>query len=407
MIRGRGFKRPGTASLLAALLKGAVITAPLFFSGAAPAMAQGQTIPEHLQKRTFEDVAGWSSDDHLAALQSFLRFCDRPQSLNKSKAFPQLRADDLKRLCRDARAAAGTQDAARHFVESRFTPFRIAQKGFLTGYFEPELAASRKKTSQYSTPLLQKPDGLVPATATNRPDNWPDKLSHGRLIEGKLTEMPDRGAIMDGALDGENLELVWLEDPIEAFFVHIQGSARLRLSDGGVMRVGYAGKTGHPYTGIARLLVKRGEGTPEDFTMAGTKTWLRKHPDQRDALFRENRSYIFFREVTEIDGEDGPVGAAGLPLTAGRSLAVDPNHIPYGAFVFVGSGLQDPESGSDFGRLLVADDTGSAIRGPARGDLFVGSGDAAGSFAGNVRHEADFTLLVPNLLLPPDETVTD
>ncbi len=404
----RRFKRPGTAGLLAAMLKGAVITAPLFFSGAAPAMATGLTIPEHLEKRAFKDLDGWRSDDHLAALKSLMRFCGRPEALRKSSAFPQLRTDHLDQLCKEAAGTSlGSPAAARRFFEARFTPFRIVQPGFITGYFEPELAASRNKTSQYATPLLQKPDGLVPVTAANRPDNWPEELSHGRLIEGILSEMPDRGAIMNGALDEENLELVWLADPIDAFFVHVQGSVRLRLTDGSVMRVGYAGKTGHPYTGIARLLVKRGEGTPDEFTMAGTRAWLKENPDKRDALFRENRSYIFFREVTDIDAGDGPVGAAGLPLTAGRSLAVDPGHIPYGALVFVGSDLPDPANGTTFGRLMVADDTGSAIRGPARGDVFVGSGEAAGTYAGDIRHAADFTLLVPNALLPTDDAVTD
>lgn len=371
-------------------------------------MAEGPRIPDRFEKVTYADLPGWQEDDHLAALNSFLRLCARPDALETSGAFPRLGPDQLETLCRAAGESGGaSRQAARAFFESRFTPFQISEAGFVTGYFEPEMTASREKTADFTTPLLKKPEGLETVTEANRPKDWPGTLSHGRRVAGKLTEMPDRGAIMDGALDPEALELVWLADPVDAFFIHIQGSARLRLTDGTVMRVGYAGKTGHPYTGIARLLVRRGEGTPEDFTMSGTRAWLATHPEERDDLFRENRSYIFFREVTGVGEHEGPVGAAGLPLTAGRSLAVDPAHVPYGALVFVGSDLTDPGTGTPFRRLMVADDTGSAIRGPARGDIFVGSGEAAGAIAGEIRHAAKFTVLVPNAVLDAGSPVTD
>lgn len=204
---------------------------------------------------------------------------------------------------------------------------------------------------------------------------------------------------MDGALDPEGLELVWLKDPIEAYFIHVQGSARLKLPDGSSMRVGYAGKSGHPYTGIGRLLVQRGEGTPDDFTMSGLKSWLRANPEQRDALFRQNQSYIFFREIKGATIEDGPIGAAGLPVIAGRSLAVDNRYISYGLPVFVSTNAPDlDQPKSPFRRLMIADDTGSAIRGPSRGDIFVGSGEDAGRLAGDIRHPATFTMLLPNVL---------
>jgi len=370
-------------------------------------MADGPRIPDHLEAIAYADLAGWATDDHQAALHSFVRFCKR-DSLGAAAAFYEVPVQDLVGLCQSAElSGAGSEVKARGFFETHFTPHRIAAPGFVTGYFEPELAASRERTAEYATPLLKKPAGLEPVSEDNRPEDWPDHLSHGRRMNGKLTEMPDRGAIMGGALATENLELVWLADPVDAFYIHVQGSARLRLTDGTVMRVGYAGKTGHPYTGIARLLVKRGEGTPEEFTMAGTRAWLENHPEERDALFKQNRSYIFFREVTEVGNDEGPVGAAGLALTAGRSLAVDPDHIPYGALVFVGSEFDDPAAGGKLRRLMVADDTGSAIKGPARADIFVGSGEAAGVIAGEIRHPATLTLLVPNLALGSGTTVTD
>jgi membrane-bound lytic murein transglycosylase A len=408
-MQGKRTTRPWPGVRLVSLLKGAVLAAPLFFSGAASAMVPGQKIPDRFEEISFSSLPGWQDDDHAAALSGFLRLCRKPDILNQDQLFPPVSTPDVQKLCREAEKAAGAGgDAPRIFFESRFTPLRIAQSGFVTGYFEPELAASRVRTDEFRYPLLKKPDGLEAITPENRPQDWPGTLSHGRRINGRLTEMPDRSAIMDGKLDTENLELVWLADPIDAYFVHVQGSARLRLADGGAMRVGYAGKTGHPYTGIARLLVTRGEGTPEDFTAAGLRAWLEAHPDERDELFRQNRSFIFFREVDEIGLNDGPVGAAGLPLVAGRSLAVDPDFIPYGTMVFVSSKLEDHDSGNArFRRLMVADDTGSAIKGPARGDIFVGSGQAAGAIAGEIRHKADFTILVPTIRLVPSSVATD
>lgn len=360
-------------------------------------MAHGPRIPDRFEEISFTALAGWQSDDHSAALESFLRLCRKPEIFKENLILPRLSPEAMEGLCRDAQTTAGNSPAeARRFFETRFRPYRIVQKGFVTGYFEPELRASRVRTSEFSVPLHKKPEGLEPVTDGNRPDDWPAGLSHGRRVGGKLTEMPDRGAIMDGALDREQLELVWLADPVDAFFVHVQGSAKLRLADGSAMRVGYAGKTGHPYTGIARLLVTRGEGTPEEFTMSGLRAWLNAHPEKVEPLLKENRSYIFFREVDEIGPQEGPVGAAGLPLTAGRSLAVDPAFLPYGTLVFVASELVDPiGNNSTFARLMVADDTGSAIKGPARGDIFTGSGAVAGALAGEIRHAADFTVLVP------------
>ncbi|WP_103222036.1 murein transglycosylase A [Roseibium marinum] len=371
-------------------------------------MQPGPQLPEQFQQISFAGLAGWDQDDHSAALASFLRFCDPSDALSEGPQALRLQPDELARLCSAAQTGNDGSAAARRFFESRFTPFRITEPGFVTGYYEPEVAASRRKSEVFSVPLHKKPAGLEILMPENRPENWPAHLSHGRRTGQTLSELPDRGAIMDGALDGEELELAWLADPVDAYFIHVQGSARLRMTDGSVMRVGYAGKTGHPYTGIGRLLVTRGEGTPEDFTMAGLRAWLANHPDRRDDLFRENRSYIFFREVTETGPDEGPVGAAGLPLTPGRSLAIDPQHLPYGALVFVAAGFEDPDrAGKTFARLVVADDTGSAIKGRARGDIFTGSGETAGQIAGAIRHKAEFTVLVPNSRLSGNAAATD
>ena len=398
-----------SASLVATSLKGAVLAAPLFFAGAVSAMPQSLHIPDNLEETAFSDLKGWERDNHLSALNSFLRFCSRPDDAGDLPASLGYGRETVGALCRAANGSAiGTDAEARRFFETHFTPYRVTSSGFVTGYFEPEVAASRAKAEGYNVPLHGKPSGLEAITAQNSPVDWPPELSHGRRVNGKLKELPDRSAIMDGALDSEDLELVWLADPIDAYLIHVQGSARLRMTDGSVLRVGYAGKTGHPYTGIGRLLVKRGEGTPEDFTMAGLRSWLSENPDRRDELFRENRSYIFFREVKGSRPDEGPIGAAGLPLTPGRSLAVDPDHFPYGAFVFLQADFADPETGMEpFSRLMIADDTGSAIRGPARGDIFVGSGTRSGTIAGDIRNKARFTVLLPKSGQRESSAVTD
>lgn len=384
-------------------MKGAALAASILFAGTALAMDQTAPMersPEGSQAARqgalgpamdLSALTGWANDDHGAALSAFLRFCNRA-SRPAGRTTGQVDPAAYEAICTQAARAPD----ARTFFEQHFSAHRVNTNGFLTGYYEPEIQASRTRTPEFTVPLHRKPQGLIALTRETRPADWPDTLTHGRKTRQTISQMPDRGAIMDGALDEEGLELVWLQDPVEAFFVHIQGSARLKLTDGTLMRVGYAGKTGHPYTGIGRLLVERGEGRPEDFDMDGLKHWLRADPVRRDALLRENRSYIFFDEVTTASPDDGPIGAAGLPLVAGRSLAVDNAVWPYGSLVFVAADLPDPQTPSrPFSRLMVADDTGSAIKGPARGDLFAGSGDEAGRIAGPISHPASFTVLVP------------
>lgn len=354
----------------------------------------------NLVRTSFDGIPGWPADDHKAALIAFLRFCTSGKRPFADPPF-SLSEEEARALCLAARQVdPDGPGAARIFFEARFVPFRVSGSGFVTGYFEPELAASRQKTERFAWPLLNPPEGLEKVDEASRPDTWDSDLSHGRRTRRGLQPLPDRGGIMNGALENEHLEFVWLADPVDAFYVHVQGSARLRLEDGSRMRVGYAGKTGHPYTSIAKVLVQRGEGTPEELTMAGLRGWLEGNPDKRDDLFRENRSFIFFREVEPENPEDGPIGAAGLPLVAGRSIAIDPAFVSYGAPVFVSSAFSGSgQSSAPFRKLMIADDTGSAIRGRGRGDVFIGSGDEAGRIAGEIRHPAEMTLLLPKSLL--------
>lgn len=370
------------ASLAAALLAGTVAT--------VPALARGKPLMLSAPL-SFAELPGWAGDDHGAALAAFLRHCrDRRAELPA----------ELSRLCAPAQAAADSGEplAARTFLERHFEPRRILSDGFVTGYFEPEYDGSRRPGDGYDTPLLARPPELVPLAGRPAPDGLPKDAPFAfSSANGGLVAPPDRGAIMDGALAGRGLELVWMADPVDAFYVHVQGSARIRLREGGSLRVGYAGKTGHPYSAIGRVMIERGLAEPGTVTMQVLRKWLAENPHEIDGVLRRNRSYIFFREVTEAGEHEGPVGAAGLPLLPGRSLAVDAAHHAYGALVFVSADLPLGPDGEQekFHRLMIAEDTGSAIIGPARGDIFFGSGEEAGEKAGRIQHRADMVLLVP------------
>jgi membrane-bound lytic murein transglycosylase A len=290
---------------------------------------------------------------------------------------------------------------ARAFFEARFLPHRVVPRHdgpFLTGYWEPELPGSRTPTDRFRHPLLARPDDLVEIDPEAPPPGLPEGYAFARRTADGFAPYPDRAAIEDGALAGRGLELVFLEDPVDAYFVHVQGSVRVRLVDGGVMRLAYAGKAGHPYTSIGRLAIARGLIPAEAMSAAVLADRLRADPETGHALMRENRSYVFFREQADLPPDRGAVAAAGLPLTPGVSLAVDRGLHTFGTPIFLAADLPTGEGGAvePFRRLMSADDTGSAIVGPARGDVFVGLGDAAARVAGRFRHAADlFVVLVP------------
>lgn len=347
----------------------------------------------------YDEIAGWEADDHAKALAVFRRQCLGSSSgSEKQRGRFGVNPQRLLELCREAAAVpVDDRSAARRFFEASFVPLRIASPGFVTGYFEPEFEGALKRSAHFDVPLYRRPPDLLPLTPENRPQSMDKSLAFARrLPDGTLVEYPDRGAIMDGALDGRGLELIWLADPVDAFYVHVQGSARIRLRDGGVMRVGYAGKTGHPYFPIGRVMIERGLAAPGTVTMDVLRRWLAENPHEVDSVLRRNRSFIFFREI-DADPDRGPVGAAGLPLVSGRSLAVDRTLHTFGTPVFVSADLPIDQSGEPkpFNRLMIADDSGSAIIGPARGDIFVGSGVEAGQIAGAMQHAATFILLVP------------
>ena len=353
-----------------------------------------------LQPLAFADLPGWATAGPAAALAALRR-----QAAAWSDGAPKTRAlgIDGARLARLARAAPATTDevTARAFFEANFTPARVVPRDgrpFLTGYFEPELEGSRRPTERFRVPLLARPDDLVDVDASNRPAALDPSRAFARSTPDGLVPYFDRAEIETGALAGRGLELVFLEDPVDAFFVHVQGSVRIRLVDGGVMRLAYAAKAGHPYTSIARELIARGVATPEAMTADVLRAWLRANPDEAPALMRRNRSYVFFAEQPDLDPDLGAIAAAKAQLAPGVSLAVDRTLHTFGTPIFLDADLPLGPDGrlEPFRRLMIAQDTGSAILGPARGDVFVGLGTEAGRRAGLIRHEPRaFVVLAP------------
>lgn len=348
-------------------------------------LAQAASAAVSATPPAFGRLEGWAADDHEAAVRSFVAGCRSRTPI----------ARPLAGACRAASAVPAATGAARGFFERWFDPVEVSSRGFLTGYYEPELGGSREPDGRFRTPLLARPADLVPLPASGPPPGWPPGLTAARRTASGYEPMPDRAAIERGALGEAAPPVVHLADPVDAFIVHVQGSARIRLPDGRAIRVGFDGRNGHPYTAVARILADREGVARSGMTADRLAAWLRAHPDQAPDIMRANRSYIFVRE-TEDDASAGPVGAAGVPLTAGRSLAVDPSAWPYGIPVWLEGELPRPEGGREtLRRLVLAQDTSAAIVGPARGDLFFGSGDEAGLRAGLTRQPVRWVVFRP------------
>ncbi|MEQ8657249.1 MAG: MltA domain-containing protein [Hyphomicrobiales bacterium] len=360
---------------------------------ATPAMAD--SFPAHLTPLAYDDIEGWVDDDHAAALTAFRRTCERATERTPRARSSGVDGAALATVCASLPDSSASE--ARAFFETYFTPHRVEAQGLLTGYFEPQVSASFERTGAFQYPLYARPTDLVELGSSPESLGIDDDVTWGRSTDSGFEAFPDRAAIMNGALDGQNLELVYLQDPVDVFFIHIQGSARLAMTDGSVQRINFAGKSGHHYTPIGRTLVERGELALEDVTMDSLRAWLlAANPEDRDAVLATNRSFIFFAMAEDSGPSAGPIAAAGVPLTPGRSLAVDRHLHTFGTPVFVQSPNPLPGDAEPLSRLMIAQDTGSAIVGPARGDIFIGSGDEAGRIAGAVNQPVRYTILIPN-----------
>lgn len=345
-----------------------------------------------LRPLAFENLPGWDADNADAALAAFR--LSASQALSAAPALRQgLPPGDA--LLAAFAAAQSWSGAGKTFFETQFQPFEIvppnAPDGFVTGYYEPEVLGSLVPHPDFPVPVLARPPELVTVPQGETPPSPVDPAfqSYVQTPAGPRPA-PTRADIEDGFYAGRGLEIAWLRDRVELFFIHVQGSARLRLPDGGVARLVYAGRNGHPYTSIGRVIVEEGHLPLERATLGPLKDWLRSHPAEARRIMRLNASSIFFSIDAALDPSLGPIGAAGHPLIPHRSIAVDRTLWPYGTPFFILAPLDEPVA-----RLFVAQDTGSAIVGPARADLFFGSGEEAGLKAGAVRHRARMIVLLP------------
>ncbi|TCP40297.1 murein transglycosylase A [Rhodovulum marinum] len=302
----------------------------------------------------FDDLKGWDRDDHAEALAVFRETC------------PDLDDPAWSSLC----AVAETQDNARRFFEMFFRPVLIggSEPALFTGYYEPELHGARQPDARFRYPIYRKPPEMVPGQP------W---FSRREIEEGDL-------------LKGRGLEIAWLDDPVDVFFLQIQGSGRIRLTDGTAIRVGYGGKNGQEYRSIGQELVRRGIYKPHQVSAQVIRAWVRRNPEEGQELLLHNPSFVFFRELKRVPADKGPLGAMNRSITPLRTVAVDPDYVPLGAPVWIEKGGRAP-----LHRLMVAQDTGSAIKGAQRADIFYGTGADAGDQAGRVRDRGRLVVLLP------------
>lgn len=362
-----------------------------------------------LHPAAFADLDGWRADGQAAALAAFRKSCDVLHDLPADAAIghgPAAgRAADWHPACRAADNPDASGDAAaRAFFERHFRPFALLAggrpRGLFTGYYTPEIAAAQTRGNGYDVPVLGRPADLVSVDLGAFRDDLAGRHLAGRVAGGRLVPYASRAEIAAEAPDAAPV-LLWARDPVALFFLQIQGSGFARLPDGDRLRLAYAGRNGHPYTALGRVMVARGLLEREAVSAPAIAGWLRAHPDQASALMRRNAAYIFFR--IEKPGAEGPRGAQGVPLTAGRSLAVDTAHVPLGAPVWLATRQPQPSAGETAAReplrrLMVAQDRGSAIRGAVRGDVFFGAGEEAALRAGHMAEPGRMWLLLPTPL---------
>lgn len=392
-----------TAGRIALILSALVLTADI-----ARAADGALQIPDSaLEPVAFNDIDGWAADDHAAAFRTFLESC-APLTVNSRKVErdPRPVYQALRPICQDAvKARALDAKAARQFFEDRFVPVRISKlgdaTGFLTGYYEPVVDGSRFPSPEFSAPLYRKPPDLVAAAPVRAGAGFPNRGLVGRRAGKEIEPYHDRAAIEDGAFDGQRLEIAWLRSETDVLFIQIQGSGQVKLEDGTMLRVNYAAHNGYPYFPVGRALIERGDVPRDEMSMDRIRQWLRDNPGGASELRRMNRSYVFFR-ITGLSADKEAVGAQGVPLTAGRSIAVDRALHVYGTPFFIDAELpiDSVKAKNAFRRLMIGQDTGSAIVGPARADIYFGAGAEAGSISGRLRHPGRFTMLVPKALDP-------
>jgi membrane-bound lytic murein transglycosylase A len=359
-----------------------------------------------LEPAGWNELDGWTVDDHASAFATFQASC-RPIVRTKSVTDIRPVRAALQAVCARA-VTAGPLDkaAARNFFEANFLPIWIRKlgdaAGFLTGYYEPIVDGSRFPTREFTVPIYRRPPDLVAAGAANPGGPFPNSgRAFRKTQDGGLVPYYDRGEIEDGALDGQHLEICWLRSATEALVIQIEGSARIRLEDGTLLRVNYDAHNGYSYVPVGRVLIERNLVPREEMSLQRIREWMQANPEEATDVRRQNRSVVFFR-IVGLNDEREALGAQGIPLSAGRSIAVDKALHVYGTPFFIAADLPlaSARTNVPFRRTMIAQDTGSAIVGPARADLYFGAGEEAGQMAGRIRQAGRFAMLLPRALDP-------
>jgi membrane-bound lytic murein transglycosylase A len=344
-----------------------------------------------LELQEWSALPDWNTDNLAEALPAFLLSCNAAKAAQPwaaaCAAATQIRAGDAK--------------AARVFFESYFAPWLVrnaagASEGLITGYYEPLLQGSRVYGRSYRFPIYAPPEDLLAIDLSDTNPGLKGIRLRGRLQNKKIVPYYTRAEIENGLASLRGREIIWVDDPVELFFLHVQGSGRIKLPDGQTIRVGFADHNGHPYVSVARILVEHGELSLDNASMQGIKQWAARNPDRIAGLLQQNPAYVFFRELPESGL--GPIGAQGVPLTPGRSIAVDAMTTPLGTPVFLSTTF--PSTALALNRLVIAQDTGSAIKGAVRADLFWGFGNEAGRSAGRMRQSGKMWILYPRGIQP-------
>ncbi|WP_339633100.1 MltA domain-containing protein [uncultured Sneathiella sp.] len=366
-----------------------------------------ETVPTEdqleLEKTAFSKLPGWQEEDFSGFFEAFFKSCAKIETLPETRSMGGAdlagTAGDWKPLCAAALALPPDADVQKAFFENNFTPFQILnndeETGLFTGYYEASLKGSTERKEPYLTPLYLRPPELVMVDLGRFRDELKGQRIAGRVEGGNLVPYPDRTGIETGALDGRALELLWVDSDIDAFFLQIQGSGLVEMEDGSLRRVGYAAQNGHPYFAIGRDLIEKGYVPREEMSMQAIRTWLEENPDKSTELMQKNKSYVFFRELET----GGPIGAQGVELTPERSLAVDRKWLPLGVPLWLATEVAPASSSLEvekFERLMMAQDTGGAIVGPVRGDVFWGHGDYAYDMSGGMKSDGKLWILLPN-----------
>lgn len=388
--------------LLPVLLAACAAPAPMVSTGRCPGgeacqcpACPGVPLPRAntYEPVPFAELPGWDEGDQAAGWNALLSSC---RALRSREAW--------RGICAEASTLPAADDAgARRFFEAHFVPWRLANpdgnvRGLVTGYYEPFLRGSRDRQAPFLFPLYAPPDDLLTIDLSAVNPELRNMRLRGRLQGRRVVPYYSRAEIESGEAPVSGKEIVWIDDAVEAFFLQIQGSGRVQLKDGQVIRLGYADQNGHPYQSVGRYLVEHGELRPGEASMQAIQAWAAAHPERLPELLNQNPSYVFFREIPLLEPSAGPIGALGVPLTPARSVAVDPRYVPLGAPVFLSTTW--PNSDAPLNRLAFAQDTGGAIRGPVRADFFWGSGAEAGALAGRMRQQGQIWLLLPKGMKP-------